>query len=92
MARITVSLSKTIAETVERIIKEKTDYRQKSHLVADALEEFLRVHYPEFVGFRGEERDVYPTILWKLKLKRGMRAPSIRVKGRRVPGEWVVVR
>ena len=92
MARITISLSETLAEAIERIIKERRDYRQKSHLVADALEEFLRVHYPEFVGLKEEEREIYPTILRKLKLKRRMRAPSLRVKGRRVTGEWVVVR
>lgn len=90
MARMTVSLSETLAKAIERIIKEKVDYRQKSHLVADAVEEFLRVHYPEFVGL--EEKEVYPSILWKLKLRKRMRAPSLRVRGRRVAGEWVVVR
>lgn len=90
MARITVSLSEALAEAIERIVKERIGYRQKSHLVADALEEFLRVHYPEFIGLEGKE--VYPTILWKLKLRKRMRAPSLRVRGRRVAGEWVVVK
>jgi len=92
MARITVSLSESLFEAIERIVKEGRDYRQTSHLVADALEEFLRVHYPEFTGSKGEEGEVFPTILWKLKVRRKLRAPSPRVKGRRLAGEWVVVR
>src|SRR3972149_9331616 len=84
VARITVSLPESLAEAIERIVNERMDYRQTSHLVADALEEFLRVHYPEFVGLKGEEGEVFPTILWKLKLRRKMRAPSPRVRGRRL--------
>lgn len=90
MRRLTVSLPEELMDALDKILVEYPEFRKKSHVIADALEEFIRIHYPSLMETR-EER-IYPTVLWKLKTyRRKPRGPSLKAAGRKAPGEWKIV-
>lgn len=89
MRRITISLRDEVAKILEEILADSTEYRKRSHLVEDALLQFIRLRYPELL--EREER-TYPTVLWKLRGRRRYpRGPSPRIGGRKAVGEWRIV-
>lgn len=90
MSRITVSLPDELANIIEKLMKENPEYRKKSHLISDAIREYLERHYPEYFEVRKVE--TYPTILQKLKMKCAyLRGPSLKIQGRKSVGEWTSI-
>ncbi len=89
MKRFAVSLPDDLARAVERLVGASRTYRKRSHVVADALEQFLKSHYPELAP-RSER--IYPTVLWKLGTKHSTkRGPSPWIESRKKLGEWKLV-
>jgi len=89
MRRLTVSIPDRLAIALDKILEEHPAYRKKSHVVADALEGFIRLRYPTMIEL---EEKTYPTVLWRMGLGRERpRGPSLRAPGRKAPGEWKVV-
>lgn len=89
MRRITVTLHDETAKTLEEILANSTEYRKRSHLVEDALTQFIMIKYPELLE---KEERTYPSVLWKLRAQRKYpRGPSPRIEGRKLVGEWRIV-
>jgi metal-responsive CopG/Arc/MetJ family transcriptional regulator len=89
MRRITVTIRDEVARALEEILANSAEYRKRSHVVEDALEQFIRINYPELLE---KEERTYPSILWKLRVhRRHLRGPSPRIRGRKAVGEWRIV-
>jgi metal-responsive CopG/Arc/MetJ family transcriptional regulator len=89
MKRFAVSIPEDLASAVERLVGASQAYRKGSYLVADALDQFLKSHYPELAP---SSHRIYPTVLWKLCTKRLVkRGPSPWLESRKKLGEWKLV-
>lgn len=86
--RLSITIPDGLAKALDHLLATR-EYRKKSHVIADALEEFLKIHHPDLLEV---EQKTYPTVLWKLKKARGARGPSPRVFGRKPIGEWEIVK
>jgi Arc/MetJ-type ribon-helix-helix transcriptional regulator len=89
MKRLVVSIRDDLANAMEKLVGRTRPYSKGSHLVADALEEFLKNRFPELTQSGAR---TYSTVLWKLGLgymiKRG---PSPWIESRKKLGEWKLV-
>lgn len=89
MKRLTVSIPDDLARALDKLIGVSREYRKKSHLVADAIEQFLKTHYPDLAPPAAR---TYPTVLWKLGMKQTIRrGPSPWIEPRKPIGEWKLV-
>jgi len=89
MKRLAVSIPDDLANAMEKLVGRTHPYRKRSHLVADALEQFLKNRFPELTQSGAR---TYPTVLWKLGPKYTMkRGPSPWIQSRKKLGEWKLV-
>jgi hypothetical protein len=81
LERLTVSLSEDTVKKIKRL--SETSGLKVSQIVSRALEQELSDQSPV-------EAPIHPTVLWKLKGRKSLRAPSPRIRPTRV-GSWRVV-
>lgn len=83
MERLTVSLPEDTVRKVKRVSHESG--LKVSQIVARALEQHLG-EQPE----ASTQAPIRPTVLWKLKGRKSLRAPSLRL-GRKAVGSWRII-
>ena len=81
MERLTVSLPEDTVKKIKRL--SETSGLKVSQIVSRALEQELSDQSPV-------EAPIRPTVLWKLKGRKSLRAPSPRIRPTRV-GSWRIV-
>ncbi len=79
--KLSISLPEDLADLLDALAREEGVPR--SRLVAEALRSY-------FGAAEREGGGEYPTVLWKLERRGGLRLRSPRFAGRRVGAEWVV--
>lgn len=77
---MTISLPDDLAEAVDKLTGETSEYRKRSHLFTDALREYIRINYPEILP---KENRSGPLVLEGIRARGGSRGPSPRLKGRK---------
>ena len=81
LERLTVSLPEDMVKKIRRL--SETTGLKVSQIVSRALEQELSDQSPL-------EAPIRPTVLWKLKGRKSLRAPSPRIRSARV-GSWRIV-
>lgn len=85
MTRLSVSIPEELYEQLRRI--QRRSDAKLSHIVADALREYLSKRYV----FAKESRPVgIPTVLSKLKATGRLTLRSPKLSEKRVPGAWII--
>jgi hypothetical protein len=85
MTRFSISLPEELSRQLRRIQRE--DHSRISHIVAEALREYVARHY---VQSKGKERYESPIALSKLKATGRFSLRSPRLVQRRIRESWIV--
>lgn len=93
--KVSVSLPKEVLEAVDHVVSQVgSPAKNRSSLIALAIEEFLFRNYPDFYLKSMKKKIVKPTVLSYLAAvpsgRFKMRSP--RLRGRRVHAEWIEIK
>lgn len=93
--KVSLSLPEEIVKAVDHIVNQPdSPVRNRSNLIALAVEEFLVRNYPESYLKSTGRKIVKPTVLSYLRAlpseRYKMRSP--RLRGRRIHAEWIEIR
>ena len=92
--KVSVSLPEEVVKTIDEIINRRdSPSRNRSSLIAAALEDFLTRNYPEYYIKSIKAKVVKPTVLPYLEALSSarfkMRSP--RLRGRRIDTQWIEI-
>lgn len=89
--KVSVSLPEEVVKAIDEIVNRRGSLsRNRSSLIAAALEDFLARNYPEDYREPAKGKAVGPTVLSYLEARFRMRSP--RLRGRAIDTEWIEVR